>query len=87
MKHSVETRNGWTTTTKGDRALNYNRNLQHGANTLIGNVPRIIAMGKSRFTHSACGNCVHFSDCQRLKNVKAETNYCQFNENRFERKS
>ncbi len=39
---------------------------------------------KTRFTHSYCGHCIHFAECQVVKNTNALVNYCQFNASRFQ---
>lgn len=39
-------------------------------------LPRLITPG--------CGLCVHFAACRKLKNVKADTTYCQFRPSKFE---
>jgi hypothetical protein len=85
MRNAVTVRNGWTTTARGDRAQNFNRNLNHGANTLIMNVPGVLTMGDGLgvYHHSVCGQCKWFP-CN--KNPRADTNYCLMHTNKFERK-
>ena len=86
MKNVAIRKNGWTITVKGDRGLNGNRSQNHGANTMIGQVPGILEMSSGRGVYNAagCGACVMFGDCQKTKGVVADTDHCQFRPTRYQ---
>lgn len=60
-------------------------NPNHGWQT---HVVRTVWFRKTKLTGSSCDRCVHFEECRKfnVKNAQAETNYCLWNENRFEKK-
>lgn len=83
MKNVTYSRNGWTTTVKGDRAPNAGKNLAHGNNTLIGGVPSTLCVGPGGvYNGIGCGACVHFPACP--KGVRHDTDHCQWRPSRFQ---
>lgn len=84
MKITTSRRNGWTIKVKEDRAGTNARKFNHGANTIIGDVPGTLCMSRGRGVYNAlgCGSCVHFPACP--KGVKAETDHCQWRPSRFQ---
>lgn len=86
MKITTKRHNGWTIKVKEDRAGTNARKHNHGANTIIGDVPGTLYIGQVRGVYNAagCGACIHFPTCP--KGVKATTDNCGWRPNRFQSK-
>ena len=87
MKNVSYHRNGWTIQVKADRAPNFAKNINHGNNTLIGQLAGVLYLGPERgvYNGQGCGACAHFAACQKTKNVRHNTDHCQQRPNRFVR--
>ena len=86
MKISTYGSNGWKIQVHADRAPNGGKNLAHGNNTLIGQVPSTLCLSTGRGAYNAqgCGACVHFDGCKVTKAVRCDTDRCQQRPNRFQ---
>lgn len=82
MRNATFRRGAWTITTRGDRAPNPNRNVNHGSNTLIGGISGALSLagGRGCYHGVRCDACVLYP-C--AKNPPADLNYCLMNPNRF----
>jgi hypothetical protein len=88
MKIVTYRRREWTIQVKEDRAPVGHRRVNHGINTVIGEVPGILCLTEGRGAYNACGCgiCVRFHACQKTKGVAATTNSCQMRPSRFQSK-
>ena len=57
------------------------RNRNHGIATLWN--LKFINPTIEKYNHVGCGTCHRFKACQKKKNVKENTPYCQWSNNRY----
>ncbi len=85
MKISTYVSNGWKIQVHADRAPNGGKNLAHGNNTLIVNVPATLSLASGTVYNACrCGACVYFDGCDKTKGVRKDTDHCQLRPNRFQ---
>ena len=82
MKHTTFNKGGWKISVPADRAPNQSKNLMHGNNTIIGDVPATLTLahGRGRYHGATCGACLGFP-CD--KTPRAEQDYCAYYPSRF----